>query len=89
MSMEIPIMIDKALICILMSLSMSTPLRAAKALSDREMLRQEAEHVCYNDAQTLCSDAIPDEVKVTACMKAKRTQLSPECGKVFDRGMKL
>ncbi len=78
-----------AALCALMALTISTPVLAAKALSDKEMMRQEAEHVCYNDATTLCGDAVPDEDKIAACMKVKRAQLSPECGKVFDRGMKL
>ena len=69
-------------------MTISTPVLAAKPMSDKERLRQEAEHVCYNDATTLCADAVPDEDKITACMKVKRAQLSPECGKVFDRGIK-
>ena len=80
-------MMKQALLCTTMMMLTSTPLWAAKALSDREMLRQQAEHVCYNDATTLCGDAVPDEDKIAACMKVKRAQLSPECGKVFDRGI--
>jgi len=34
---------------------------------------------CTPDAMRLCSDTIPDVNKTTACMKAKRSQLSPEC----------
>ncbi len=34
---------------------------------------------CTPDAMRLCGDAIPDVVKVTACMKAKFSQLSPPC----------
>ncbi len=49
--------------------------------------RAEAERACYLDAKTLCPDAIPDEAKVTACFKAKRPQLSPACGTIFDRGI--
>ncbi len=60
----------------------------AKIRSERDRLRAEAEHACYLDAKTLCPDAIPDEAKVTACMTIKRAQLSPACGKVFDRGIK-
>ena len=60
----------------------------AKMRSERDRLRAEAEHACYTDAKTLCPDAIPDEAKVTACMTIKRTQLSPACRKVFDRGIK-
>jgi len=34
---------------------------------------------CTPDAMRLCNDTIPDVAKTTACMKAKRAQLSPEC----------
>jgi hypothetical protein len=34
---------------------------------------------CTPDAMRLCSDVIPDVPKVTACMHAKRAQLSKEC----------
>lgn len=70
-------------------LAMTGPLMAAKQPSAKEMLRQQAEHDCYPDAQRLCADAMPDEGKVQACMTAKRRQLSPACGKVFDAADKL
>jgi hypothetical protein len=34
---------------------------------------------CKPDAMRLCGDAIPDIAKVTACMKAKYSQLSQPC----------
>ena len=34
---------------------------------------------CTPDAMRLCGDVVPDVPKVTACMKAKHAQLSPEC----------
>jgi len=34
---------------------------------------------CTPDAMRLCSDVIPDVTKVTACMKAKSSQLSQAC----------
>jgi hypothetical protein len=34
---------------------------------------------CTPDAMRLCSDVIPDVPKVTACMKAKSSQLSEAC----------
>jgi hypothetical protein len=37
------------------------------------------EQICTPDAMRLCSDVIPDRVKVTACMKAKHAQISKEC----------
>ncbi len=70
-----------------MALILSSPLMAATLPTAKEKLRAEAEHVCYDDAQRLCPDAVPDEAKVRACMKAKKASLSPACRKVFDRGM--
>lgn len=43
---------------------------------------------CAPDAMRLCSDAIPDVVKVTACMKAKYSQLSEPCRAVMGGGKK-
>jgi hypothetical protein len=34
---------------------------------------------CTPDAMRLCADFIPDVPKITACMTAKRAQLSQEC----------
>ena len=34
---------------------------------------------CTSDAMRLCSDFIPDEAKITACMRRKGAQLGPEC----------
>jgi len=70
-------------------LTTSTSLMAAKVLTEKEKLRAEAEHVCYDDVQKLCPDAVPDESKVTACMKTKKANLSPACRTVFDRGMSM
>ena len=75
-----------AILCATAILASSSPLMA-RLRSDKAALRAEAEHACYGDAQSLCPDAIPDEAKVTACMKAKHAQLSPACRKIFDRGM--
>ena len=44
-----------------------------------------ARQACTPDAMRLCSDVIPDVARVTACMKAKSSQLSPAC-RVFLRG---
>ena len=38
-----------------------------------------ARQACTPDAMRLCSDVIPDVMKVTACMKAKYRQLSEPC----------
>jgi hypothetical protein len=39
----------------------------------------DVQQACTPDAMRLCSDTIPDVAKTTACMKAKRAQLSPDC----------
>jgi hypothetical protein len=38
-----------------------------------------ARQACTPDAMRLCSDVIPDVARVTACMKAKSSQLSDAC----------
>ena len=60
----------------------------ARMMSDKERMRAQAEHLCYNDVQKLCNADIPDETKIAACMKVHRAQLSPGCRKVFDAGLK-
>ena len=39
----------------------------------------EQEQACTGDAFQLCSAEIPDVSRVTACMVAKQSQLSPPC----------
>jgi hypothetical protein len=45
-----------------------------------------AREACTPDAMRLCADVIPDVAKVTACMKAKRAQLSEPCRLVMVGG---
>jgi hypothetical protein len=45
-----------------------------------------ARQACTPDAMRLCSNVIPDVARVTACMKAKYSQLSPAC-RVAMRGV--
>jgi hypothetical protein len=44
----------------------------------------EQQQACTPDAFRLCGDAIPDVDRVTACMIARKSQLSPGC-RVFFR----
>jgi hypothetical protein len=44
---------------------------------------QEEQQACQPDAFRLCSAEIPDVDRVTACMVAKKSQLSPECRRFF------
>ena len=73
---------------ILLLLCSADAASAKKMSSDRERARQEAEHLCYGDVQRLCNADIPDEVKIEACMKIHRSELSPGCRRVFDAGLK-
>ena len=43
----------------------------------------EQEQACTGDAFRLCSSEIPDVGRVTACMVAKKSQLSPACRAQF------
>jgi hypothetical protein len=43
----------------------------------------EEQQACQPDAFRLCSSEIPDVDRITACMIAKKSQLSPECRRFF------
>ena len=43
----------------------------------------EQEQACTSDAFRLCSSEIPDVERVTACMVARKSQLSPPCRAQF------
>lgn len=60
----------------------------ASAEIGTDTVRQRAEQACYDDVNKLCGDAIPDEAKITACMKVHRAQLNPKCRAIFDAGVK-
>ena len=45
-----------------------------------------AEQACTPDAMRLCSEFIPDEKRITACLKKNRRNLSTDCRKVFSGG---
>lgn len=45
--------------------------------------RDEQKQACQGDAIRLCTLAIPNEAKITACMKKKIDQLSPKCRAMF------
>ncbi|WP_375271989.1 hypothetical protein [Gluconacetobacter dulcium] len=46
--------------------------------------REEQSAACRGDAIKLCTFAIPNEDKITACMKKKIDQLSPRCRAMFE-----
>jgi hypothetical protein len=42
-----------------------------------------AEQACTPDVMRLCNEFIPDRGRITACLRAKRHQLSRECSAVM------
>ncbi len=46
-------------------------------------LRDRQVAACSGDAMRLCSDAIPDEAKVSSCMMARKLDLSAGCRALF------
>jgi hypothetical protein len=54
--------------------------------SSQEGYSYEEQEACTGDAFRLCSEFIPDIPRITACMEAKRDQLSPRCAKMFTAG---
>ena len=79
-------MISRLIVGLTLALATVDP-PSAQQLSANERARAQAEHLCYDDVQKLCNPEIPDEAKITACMKVHRAQLSPGCRKVFDAGI--
>ena len=45
----------------------------------------EDQAACTPDVYRLCSQEIPDEDDIVACLQRKKAQLSPACGAVFSR----
>ncbi len=43
----------------------------------------EDQAACTPDVYRLCSQEIPDEDDIVACLERKKAQLSPACGAVF------
>ena len=58
---------------------------AGTALAESQRDRQEK--ACQADAMKFCKDFVPDEDKIATCMGQHRSQLSVNCGIVYDRGM--
>jgi len=43
------------------------------------------QQACIDDVNRLCSQFIPDEQRIVACLAANRRNLSPACRAVFSR----
>jgi len=64
-------------------LMLATALAASMWSSAGQAYTPEQEQACTGDAFRLCSAEIPDVARVTACMAAKKSQLSPGCRAQF------
>jgi hypothetical protein len=47
---------------------------------------QEQQQACTPDAMRLCGNFVPNVDQITACMIARKSQLSPECRRFFRPG---
>jgi len=74
------------LVCLLAVLAGVSVYRADGAAAQGTDTERQA---CTPDAMRLCGDAIPDVAKVTACMKAKSSQLSEPCRVAMGGGGKV
>ena len=59
------------------ALSLTVPPQAAHAYT------AEQQQYCTGDALRLCGSEVPDVDRITACMIRNKSQLSPECRRVF------
>jgi hypothetical protein len=62
---------------------LATALLASIGPAAGQTYTPEQEQACTGDAFRLCSSEIPDVSRVTACMVAKKAQLSPACRAQF------
>ena len=46
----------------------------------------EQQQACTPDAMRLCGEFVPDVDRITACMIARKSELSPECRRFFRPG---
>jgi hypothetical protein len=65
--------------CFMLAIALSAPLLPGAAYA----YTPEQQQACTPDAFRLCGDAIPDVARVTACMIARKSELSPGCRVYF------
>lgn len=70
-----------ALIGALMTVAAAQAIQPAQAQTQTAPQSQRAaqEAACSGDATRLCGEAIPDEQKIAACLRANRAKISPAC----------
>src|SRR5438132_10773896 len=62
---------------------LATALAVSTSPAAGQSYTPEQEQACTGDAFRLCSSEIPDISRVTACMVAKKSELSPPCRAQF------
>lgn len=53
-----------------------------------ETRRDRQERACQADVYRLCKDEVPDEDRIAACLGVHRSDLSVNCGILYDAGGK-
>jgi hypothetical protein len=68
------------------ALALAIPLFASSILTPASAYTPEQQQACTPDAMRLCGEYVPDVERITACMIARKSQLSPECRQFFRPG---
>lgn len=55
----------------------------AFAMNYNAQKREEQKRACEADVMKFCKDDMPDEAKITACMKSNKPKLSAGCLQMF------
>jgi hypothetical protein len=64
-------------------LALAIPLFASSIPTPASAYTPEQQQACTPDAMRLCGEYVPDVDRITACMIARKSQLSPECRRFF------
>ena len=67
-------------------LALAIPLFASNIPTPASAYTPEQQQACTPDAMRLCGEYVPDVERITACMIARKSQLSPECRRYFRPG---
>jgi hypothetical protein len=65
------------------ALALAIPLFASSIPTPASAYTPEQQQACTPDAMRLCGEYVPDVDRITACMIARKSQLSPECRRFF------
>jgi hypothetical protein len=72
-----------ALVGALLVAASTTQLAQAQTQAAPQATRAQQEAACTADATQFCGDAIPDEQKIAACLRANRAKISQACQAVL------